>query len=151
MKRDPTKPSLHLDRDWLQKQLVELGRPLEDVADECGVSKQAVQQLRDRREIPKPEKRTRAYETIDAKWLAEQIANRRIYQDIADELSVSCNVVCRAVKAYKIKRPVYTPEERRVRGNKCQNKRYANDPELRARKARTARRWAQRAKEAANA
>jgi len=141
MKRDQSNPKLHRDRDWLKEQLKT--RSLDDIGKECGVSKQAIDQMRIHLGLPSPGKRPGVCDKINVSWLREQVeVKRRFKKDIAAECGVSQKSLSRHCTALGIRKKPFTPEERKVSKNAYQNARYAADPEFRDRKLATATAWA---------
>jgi len=141
MKTDQAKPKLHRDRDWLKKQLKT--RSLDDIGKECGVSRQAIDQMRIHVGLPAPGKRPGVCDHIDADWLREQVeVKRRFRRDIAAECGVSRKSLDRHRSALGIRKQPFTPEERKARNNKYQNAKYAADQEFRDRKLATSNAWA---------
>ena len=141
MKRDQPKPNLHRDRGWLKEQLKT--RSLDDIGKECGVSKQAIDQMRIHVGLPAPGKKPGVCDKIDVSWLREQVeVKRRFKKDIAADCGVSQKSLERHCIALGIRKQPFTPEERKARNNEYQNARYAADQEFRDRKLATAKAWA---------
>jgi len=141
MKQDQTKPNLHRDRDWLKEQLKT--RSLDDIGKECGVSKQAIDQMRIHVGLPAPGKKPGVCDKIDVSWLCEQVeVKRRFRKDIAADCGVSKKSLDRRCIDLGIRKKPFTPEERKARNNEYQNARYATDPEFRDRKLATSNAWA---------
>jgi len=141
MKQDQTKPKLHRDRDWLKEQLKT--RSLDDIGKECGVSKQAIDQMRIHVGLPAPGKRPGVCGKIDVSWLREQVeVKRRCRKDIAADCGVSQRSLERHCVALGIRKKHFTPKERKARNNEYQNARYAADQEFRDRKRATSNAWA---------
>jgi len=143
MKRDATKPKLHRDRDWLKKQLKT--RSLDDIGKECGVSKQAIDQMRIHVGLPSPGKRPGVCDHIDVDWLRKQVeVKRRFKKDIAAECGVSLKSLGRHCTALGIRKQPFTPEERKAHDREYENTRYATDQEYRDRKRATTKAWAKK-------
>ena len=138
----------HRDREWLQEEYVNKRRTLRDLGKECGVSFEAVRASAARFGIVKPKE----WELIDKDWLqVEYVDNRRSQKDISGELGVSIGSVRIALSNHGIIRTPYTKEEIRVRYNEGQNRRYADNEELRKRKNATTTKWREDNKERYNA
>jgi len=128
----------HLDREWLQREWIERHRLLRDIAAECGVSKQAVQQQAEKVGL----KYLHPAERIDVSWLREQVEGEgRAQADIGREVGLSGSRISILCCRHGIKRPRQTKEERAARQRYYQNTRYRTDPEYRAMKKATAARW----------
>ena len=143
MKRDPSKPSLHLSRDWLEEELAIKRRTLQDIGEECGVSRERVRQAAKKFGIVKPRKQ----DLIDIDWLRqERDVKHRCYADLAVELGVSITTVAKICHYYGIAAPPrLTPEEvlahGRDRCNKYYHRMYESSPAFRAMKKASTLRW----------
>ena len=141
MKQDQTKPKLHRDRDWLKKQLKT--RSLDDIGKECGVSKQAIDQMRIHVGLPAPGKKPGVCDKIDVSWLREQVEVKRMFKkDIAADCGVSAASLYRHCIDLGIRKQPFTPEERKAHDREHENTRYATDQEYRDRKRATTKAWA---------
>ena len=126
------------DREWLEREYLINGRTYDDIAEECGVSRQAVCEMAKKFGI----KRMYAWEKLCPMWLRrEYVEKRRRMVDLAKEKGVSLKTLRNALRMHRIVRAPYTPEERRQRYNERQNRRYAEDPERRRQIRETAARW----------
>ena len=122
---------LYHNRVWLEGEHVFKRRTMADIASQCGVSKQAVGVYAKRFGLHKPP----VWMTFDADWLQKEWAvKRRPAKDMCAEVGLGRETLRRALSYYGIKRPAFTPEERRERNVAYQNRCYATDPEYRERK-----------------
>ena len=138
----------HRDREWLQEELVGKRRTLRDIGKECGVSFEAVRASAAKFRIVKPKE----WQLIDKDWLqVEYVDKRRSQRDISDELGISIGAIRIALSRYGIVRFTYTKEQIRVRYNEGQNRRYAENEELRKRKNAATTKWRENNKERYNA
>ena len=125
------------DQEWLEHEYTLKGRTCRDIGEECGVTYQAVHFFVKKLGLTKP----RRWQRIDRAILTECRQARMTIDQIAEKLGVPKDRVENAIAGYGIPCPMYSPEERRVRHNESQNRRCAEDPELRARKAATTAAW----------
>ena len=122
---------LYHNRVWLEGEHVFKRRTMADIASQCGVSKQAVGVYAKRFGLHKPP----VWMTFDVDWLREEwVVKRRSEKDMCAEIGFSACTLYKALKFHGIRRPAFTPEERRERNLAYQNRRYATDPEYRERK-----------------
>jgi len=127
-------------REWLKEQYEVNGRTLQDIGNQFGVSKQRIQQLVKGFRLQKPNRSQ--YLAIDEEWLRKKyIIDRKTAKTLAVEKGVSVWTIRRALKVYGLKRHIFTPEERRKRGNLRQNHAYKTDPAYRAKKRANVDRW----------
>ena len=129
---------LYHNRVWLEGEHVFKRRTLADIASQCGVTHQAVAWCVNKFGLHKPP----AQMVVDADWLRKEwVVKRRSEKDMCAEIGFSQATLYRALRYCGIKRPVFTPEERRERYNAYQNRRYATDPKHRERSKACTRRW----------
>lgn len=128
----------HRDPEWLRHEYEEKHRTLQDIGDECGVSRQAVHDaaMSFGIEYVPPSKR------IDIDWLREQReTKKRTIEDIAEEKSVSRRLISQLCAESGIRRPKRTKEERAAWVRAYQNNKYATDPVYKEMKRRSVSNW----------
>ncbi len=127
----------YLNKDWLYSERVIKGRSLKDIADQFGVSKEAVSRMARLwgfRELYN--KRHKPY--MNKEWLEEEyVTNRRKESDIAEECGVSAGTIGKWVKIHRLHRQSLTREQVNAR----HRKRYHNDPRYRAKRAKISKEW----------
>ena len=137
--------SKHRDADWLKEELVVKRRTMEDIGEECGVTREAVRQMAKKHGIVKPRQR----DLIDIDWLSqERGVKHRSLADLAVEIGVGTTAISDVCRQHGITGPPQqTPEEvaarMRARCKKYYHRMFENSLDFRAMKKARSIQWQQ--------
>jgi transcriptional regulator with XRE-family HTH domain len=129
------------DPAWLREQREVKGRSLKDIAEECGVTKQAIHDFCRRHDIRYV--RPKAAAAVDIAWLRRETERRRTQAELAAEAGVSIALIRHLQHIHGIKKPRLTKEEKQAARNAHYRNRYTTDEEYRQRLLAAACAWHQ--------